>query len=90
MLQRVLRLMAEGESLSTTSLARGLDVSEGLVEHMLSQMVSLGLLREVQSNCTQGCSGCAMSGDCGAQTSSRIWLLTEAAHNLLERPHPSS
>ena len=76
-------LLAEGGAHTPAQLARQLGVSEGLLEHMLADLVRMGYLRSAASSLCQAapnaystpCAACSRLGACAG--GGRVWALTE-------------
>lgn len=74
-MQSALRLIAEGEALSSEQLARRLDVRPEVAREALGQLARLGYLRPSGGACKAACAGCPQGQSCFAATP--LWALTE-------------
>ncbi len=81
-------MLGEGGVHTPAELANRLDVSEGLVEHMLADLSRMGYLRSVSSGTCQTlasgapepCGDCPLSGTCAVcKPGSQVWALTQKA-----------
>ena len=78
MLKRLLRLVAEGGVHSYATLADQLDVSKGLLEQMLRDLVWMGYIAPVGGACdTSQCHHCPLGGSCATDTQGNVWALTD-------------
>ncbi len=89
MLQQLLRIVAESDVQSVRTLAEALDLTPGLVEGMLEQLVREGYLECQTIGCeSSACKHCAYRGYCGAEGRSvgvRGWRLTESGKRVAGR-----
>jgi hypothetical protein len=76
MIDRLLRLVAEGGVHSYEDLTRHLSISQPLLEMMLEDLSRVGYLRQVGDGCAGHCSGCPVGG-CSVAGPGRLWALTE-------------
>ncbi len=83
MLHRLLRQIAEGTHLqTTTALADTLDTTPELVIQMTEQLARQGYLRE-NIQCADGCKSCSLKVACGAKNSgARLWAVTEKGRQV--------
>jgi predicted ArsR family transcriptional regulator len=84
MLNRLLRIICSGGTLSLKQVAQQLDVSEVLVESMIDELVRMGYLRPLEGICIDHCNGCPMAGTCSLAGSGRVWALTEAGIKIVQ------
>ena len=70
MLNDMLRLLNDGGIHSVTTLARRLNVSEGLVRLMTEELTRRGYLTMLGGGCATTCDHCSSSGACGAKAAS--------------------
>jgi DNA-binding IscR family transcriptional regulator len=77
LLERLLHTMAEGPAHSISALAQELDVSEEMVSRMIQDLVRLGYLRSMATDCADACAACPLAGSCVLRGAPRVWLLTE-------------
>jgi len=76
MILELLKLLAVGSSYTLTSLAEALDVSEALVEQMLTDLERGGYVSTADTRCAGQCAGCPSSGLCALLHGKRIWTVT--------------
>jgi len=76
MLEKLLKLVAEGGAHSYEDLMERLSVSQGMLEAMLEDLARLGYLSAVSDSCEGHCAGCSI-GKCSVTGSGRLWSLTE-------------
>jgi DNA-binding MarR family transcriptional regulator len=76
MLEKLLRLVAEGGVHSQDELMEVLWVSRPLLEAMLDSLTKLGYLRSVDDGCGERCAACPV-GKCSVAGPGRLWSLTE-------------
>jgi len=74
MLEQLLAIMRHGGVQTTESLARQLGVTPGLIEAMLADLQQRGLVAQA-GVCGDGCTGCALAGDCNHTTGQRLWTV---------------
>jgi hypothetical protein len=84
MLERLLRLIAEGGVSTCEDLAQRLTVNRPMLEAMLEELVRLGYLRAVATGCSGHCAGCSMAG-CSVIGTSRVWALTDMGARAVPR-----
>ena len=77
MLDTLLRILRDGGTHQLSDLARELDTTPELVEAMLGDLVRMGYLRQVRTDCGEACGSCPLSGLCAAGGTGRMWALTE-------------
>lgn len=75
MMQSALRLIADGEAVSSEQLAHRLDVRPEVAREMLLQLARLGYLRPSGGTCQATCAGCHLGQACFAAT--QMWALTD-------------
>ncbi|MCD6301992.1 MAG: MarR family transcriptional regulator [Anaerolineae bacterium] len=89
MLQQLLRIVAESDVQSVRTLAEALDLTPGLVEGMLEQLVREGYLERQTIGCEpSACEHCAYRGYCSSEGRSvgvRGWRLTESGKRVAGR-----
>lgn len=76
MMLQLLRLLALDSSYTLTSLAATLDVSEALLEQMLSDLERGGYVATADLACEGRCAGCPSAGLCALLHGRRIWTVT--------------
>jgi len=79
MLEKLLKLIEQGGSLTPASLAKQLNTSTGMVEMMLEELSRRGLLKtsEYNKDCDPDtCGTCYISKTCNS-TQQRVWMTTE-------------
>ena len=76
MLEKLLKLVAEGGVHSYAELSESLAVPESLLEAMLQDLARFGYLRRVDNGCGRQCAGCSMGG-CSVTGPERLWTLTD-------------
>jgi hypothetical protein len=76
MLEKLLKLLAEGGVHSYEDLEKGLSVSQPLLEMMIEDLARRGYLRPVGSGCDGRCAGCSIGGCC-ITGPGHLWVLTE-------------
>jgi Mn-dependent DtxR family transcriptional regulator len=77
MLERLLELIRENDTLTPGILAQKLNTSPAMVEAMLEDLSRRGLLCDVSVDLScsgEACAGCTLSGTCKA-TQARIWAV---------------
>jgi predicted ArsR family transcriptional regulator len=77
MLERLLRILAQGGVHSRGELAQALGVSESLLEQGIQHLVRLGYLQASGDDCRGMCSGCDVAGICAVGGGDQVWTLTE-------------
>lgn len=77
MLRQVLRIVAQGGIHTRGELAHRLDVSEGLLQQMIDELVRIGYLKPVAGDCHHRCAGCPFATQCAIGGTTRIWALAE-------------
>ncbi len=77
MLQKLLDKLAAGGVHSYADLCRELEVSEGLLEQILTDLERMGYLKRVGADCETHCAGCPMNNACAVGRPGQIWTLTE-------------
>ncbi len=84
MLHRLLRQIAEGTHLqTTTALADTLDTTPELVNQMTEQLARQGYLSE-NMQCADGCESCSLKSLCGAKNNgARLWTVTEKGRQAI-------
>ena len=75
MLERLLKLVAEGGVHSYEELASRLSISPAMLEAMLEDLVRLGYLSPISERCGGNCAGCSI-GSCSVTGPGRLWSLT--------------
>jgi predicted ArsR family transcriptional regulator len=85
MLERLLTLIAAADEVtSVDGLARAMGVSRALAERLMGDLVRMGHLRLVHSDCaTATCSSCPMRSDCGPSIG--LWELTEKGRRAIAK-----
>jgi len=76
MLERLLRLLAEGGLYSYEDLMDRLSVTRPMLEMMLQELARLGYLRLVDGECAGQCSICPLR-HCALPDRGRLWTLTD-------------
>jgi hypothetical protein len=74
-LEKLLRIVAEGGIRSCEDLAGHLSIPQPLLETMVEELARLGYLRAVGDECGGHCAGCSIGG-CSVAGSGRLWTLT--------------
>lgn len=82
MLERLLRILAQGGVHSRGELAGALGVSENLLEQGIQHLVRLGYLQASGDECRGTCSGCDVGGICAIGGGDRVWTLTEKGSQI--------
>ena len=77
MLNRLLELLWDGGSHRVSDLASELETTTELVEAMIEVLTRMGYLKQVGGACAENCASCSLAGTCTAETSGRVWTLTE-------------
>ena len=77
MLEQLMQQIQEGGTTSLTVLARQLKVSEALVEQMLSELVRLGYLRQLESCSGKACTGCPQNASCSTHRQVQTWAVVK-------------
>jgi DNA-binding IclR family transcriptional regulator len=77
--------MAEGPAHSISALAQELDVSEEMANRMIQDLVRLGYLRSIATDCAYACAACSLAGSCVHRGAPRVWLLTERGYRARAR-----
>lgn len=77
MLEQLMRQIQEGGTASVPALARQLNVSEALVDQMLSELARLGYLRPVEICSSEACTGCPQKSSCSTQRPVRTWVVVK-------------
>jgi hypothetical protein len=77
MLNKLVDLLRGGGSERVGDIARRLDTTPEMVEAMLQTLTQMGYLRELGDTCGDACDACPVSGMCSAESSGRIWSLTD-------------
>jgi DNA-binding transcriptional MocR family regulator len=100
MLERLLRMLAEGGTRTPTQLANQLGVSQSLVEQMLADLSRMGYLRPIDGlSCrapsdgeSTPCSGCPAKSACSVgEPAGQVWALTHKRPAALQtRPTEKS
>jgi len=85
LLERLLHTMAEGPAHSISALAQELDVSEEMVSRMIQDLVRLGYLRSIATDCAYACAASSLAGSCVHRGAPRVWLLTERGYRARAR-----
>lgn len=84
MVERLLRLLAEGGVHSYGDLTRHLLISQPLLEAVLEDLARLGYLRLVEEGC-EGCHGGCPTGGCSIAGPGHLWTLTDKGHGAAAR-----
>lgn len=77
MIEELLKLLASGKTYTLTTLAEMLDISEGLLEQMLTDLERAGYVAAADMGCAGHCAGCPSAGLCALLHGKRIWGLTD-------------
>jgi len=77
MLDEILLTLQAGGTQTLAGLARGLEVSEPLVEMMIEELARMGYLAPVNQSCTEQCGACPVAGPCAVGGATRVWVLTD-------------
>jgi hypothetical protein len=82
MLRRLLDHLRSGETTSQTNLAQKMGIDVAILDQLIRQLVQLGYLEMVSSNCDTGaaCTGCEM-GAVSCARPFKMWHLTEKGKN---------
>lgn len=88
MLMKVLKKLFDGGLYSNNTIARELNVDEGLVEHMIIQLQHMGYIeKEENKGGACSCSGCSPSKKASCCSSSNVrigmWTLTQKGKTAL-------
>jgi len=75
LLEQLLALMRQGGVRSIAEVAAALGTSPALVETMLEDLTQRGYLQPLETQCTQKCAGCALSGQCAITGGGRVWQI---------------
>lgn len=85
MLERLLREVADGGTVSSASLACRLGISEALAESMVEALRRMGYLQAAVGECVAPCDRCPVHGACLFGRQVRIWTLGQKGVRLLAR-----
>lgn len=85
MLKTLLRLVAEKDTMEIAELARNLDVSPALVQHMLEELAHKHYLEAVVPGCYMPCKHCPINATCIDHKQPRIWVLTHKGEKSLDQ-----
>ena len=77
MLERLLQIVQAGGTHTLGELARGLEVTEQLVEMMIEELARMGRIAPVRGGCAGHCAACPVSGPCVVGGATRVWTLTD-------------
>ena len=81
-LRELLTLIASGQALSLEEAARRLNISQALVEDMVTKITQLGYLEDPE-HCMNSCSSCE-SGNCIILSHRKAWRLTEKGRRIID------
>lgn len=87
MLERLLRLVAEGGLTTYTDLVERTGVSQAWLEAMLEDLVRMGYLRAVTAGCERSCGACPV-GVCSVTGPGRLLTLTAKGSAAATRSSP--
>jgi len=82
MLDKLLQIIASAGMHNFTQLAQRLDVSEGLLESMVDELVRMGYLKSLSVKCGADCKGCPIASACAIGSAGRVWVLTEKGQRV--------
>jgi len=81
MIKKLLSIIKEGKVHSIREMAQTLNVSQNLVEQMISDLVRKGYLKEQPQECSQLCGDCSLNQLClhndDQSLNPSIWVLTK-------------
>jgi predicted ArsR family transcriptional regulator len=83
MLNKLLRLIQDRDTVETTELADALSVSPELVRAMLEKLAQQGYLESVVQGCSKPCRLCPLQNACHFRHQPRIWALTQKGRQAL-------
>jgi predicted ArsR family transcriptional regulator len=83
MLNILLRLIQDRDTIETAELAVALRVSPELVRTMLEKLAQQGYLESVVQGCSKPCSFCPLRNACHFRHQPRIWALTQKGRQAL-------
>lgn len=84
-LEALLVILSRGRVTTLDDLAREVDTSPELIEHMLDHLARAGYIRALGGSCAGQCAGCGHGCGCPEAHSRRIWVVTDHATRLLHR-----
>jgi predicted ArsR family transcriptional regulator len=84
MLVYLLNRLAAGSVYSIAELAVDLDVSEELLQQMITSLTRHGYLRSLDGDCCGICTTCPLVNACAAGRVTHTWSLTPKAIRLLK------
>lgn len=88
MLERLLKLVAEGGLCTYRDLMECLQVSQPWLESMLHDLERMGYLLSVTTGCEGSCTACPVGG-CAVTGAGRLWTLTsKGAATAARMPSP--
>lgn len=77
MLEQLLDEIRKGGTLQPAILAIRMNLSVTMVEAMLANLERMGMLQEINVNCSEPCGGCPLATGCVAQGErGRLWMLS--------------
>ena len=79
LLEGLLAILSRGRASTLDDLAREIDASSELIEHMLDQLARAGYIRAVGGSCAGQCAGCGYGRGCAEAHNRRIWIVTDRA-----------
>lgn len=85
MLDNVLRLAADKGALTIDALAREMAVSPAVAEQLFAELVRLGYLAAVASQCAAPCGHCPVKEGCRFIRQPRLWVITEKGDRAFRR-----
>lgn len=84
MIEKVLKIVAEGGIHSYRDLADQLSITEAFLQAMLEDLTRLDYLRAVGTGCENKCASCPVGG-CSIAGPGKLWSLTEKGSRAAEK-----
>jgi predicted ArsR family transcriptional regulator len=82
-LNKLLRLIQDRNTVETIELAREMGVSPELLQEMLERLAQQGYLESVVQDCSRPCRLCPLRNVCHFRDQPRIWALTQKGRQAL-------
>jgi Mn-dependent DtxR family transcriptional regulator len=83
MLERLLKLVQRGGTLTIDQMARELETSPEVVSGMMDHLARQGWVKSVTASCDAACGGCALARACVRGKQARVWAAADGLQRMV-------
>jgi DNA-binding Lrp family transcriptional regulator len=85
MLEKILKMVSKGGSISLQEIARELDINKELLLQMIGDLERGGYLKLIEGKCSTECEKCPFVNNCVINSYNKIWVLTKKGFKFVEK-----